>query len=53
MPCCSGVFETGLRIGEALGIHVEDLDLTRGDEHLTVIGKGNRSGRSCWTIPGW
>ncbi|SEJ94091.1 integrase/recombinase XerD [Deinococcus reticulitermitis] len=36
------VFETGLRIGEALGAHVEDLDLTRGDEHLTVVGKGNR-----------
>ncbi|MDK2014728.1 MULTISPECIES: tyrosine-type recombinase/integrase [Deinococcus] len=36
------VFETGLRIGEALGIHVEDLDLTRGDEHLTVLGKGSR-----------
>lgn len=36
------VYETGLRIGEALGAHVEDLDLTRGDEHLTVLGKGNR-----------
>ncbi|ABF45998.1 MULTISPECIES: tyrosine-type recombinase/integrase [Deinococcus] len=36
------VFETGLRIGEALGVHVEDLDLTRGDEHLTVLGKGSR-----------
>lgn len=36
------VFETGLRIGEALGSHVEDLDLTRGDEHLTVLGKGGR-----------
>ena len=36
------VFETGLRIGEALGAHVEDLDLTRGDEHLTVLGKGGR-----------
>ncbi|MFD2610802.1 tyrosine-type recombinase/integrase [Deinococcus taklimakanensis] len=36
------VFETGLRIGEALGMHVEDLDLTRGDEHLTVLGKGGR-----------
>jgi len=36
------VFETGLRIGEALGAHVEDLDLTRGDEHLTVLGKGSR-----------
>ncbi len=36
------VFETGLRIGEALGAHVQDLDLTRGDEHLTVVGKGER-----------
>lgn len=36
------VFETGLRIGEALGIHVADLDLTRGDEHLTVLGKAGR-----------
>ncbi len=36
------VFETGLRISEALGAHVEDLDLTRGDEHLTVLGKGER-----------
>lgn len=36
------VFETGLRIGEALGAHVQDLDLTRGDEHLTVMGKGER-----------
>lgn len=36
------VFETGVRIGEALGVHVEDLDLTRGDEHLTVLGKGSR-----------
>lgn len=36
------VFETGLRIGEALGAHVQDLDLTRGDEHLTVLGKGHR-----------
>lgn len=36
------VFETGPRIGEALGAHVENLDLTRGDESLTVLGKGGR-----------
>ncbi|MDV6376318.1 tyrosine-type recombinase/integrase [Deinococcus arenicola] len=34
------VFETGLRISEALNIHLDDLDLSRGDEHLTVLGKG-------------
>jgi len=36
------LFETGLRIGEALGIHVEDVDLTPDDEHLNVVGKGGR-----------
>jgi integrase/recombinase XerD len=37
------VFETGLRTSEALGVHVEDLDLTPDNEHLTVTGKGGRS----------
>lgn len=36
------VFETGLRISEALNIHLHDLDLTKGDEHLTVLGKGSQ-----------
>lgn len=36
------VFETGLRINEALNIHLDDLDLTKGDEHLTVLGKGGQ-----------
>lgn len=36
------IFETGLRISEALNIHLDDLDLTRGDEHLTVLGKGGQ-----------
>ena len=36
------LFETGLRISEALGIHVEDLDLRKDDEHLTVLGKGGK-----------
>jgi site-specific recombinase XerD len=36
------IYETGLRVGEALGVHIEDLDLTPDDEHLTVLGKGNR-----------
>jgi integrase/recombinase XerD len=34
--------ETGLRIGEALGLYVDDLDLTPDDEHLTVVGKGGK-----------
>lgn len=33
---------TGLRAGEALCLHIEDLDLTPDDEHLSVLGKGNR-----------
>ncbi len=36
------VYATGLRIGEALGLHVEDLDLTPDDERLRVLGKGGR-----------
>ncbi len=31
---------TGLRVGEALGLHVEDLMLHRDDERLSVLGKG-------------
>ncbi len=34
------IFETGLRIGEALGLYIEDLDLTPDDEHISVVGKG-------------
>lgn len=36
------LFETGVRVGEALAVHVEDLDLRPDDEHLRVLGKGNR-----------
>lgn len=36
------IYATGLRIGEALGIHVEDVDLTPDDERLGVLGKGGR-----------
>lgn len=36
------IFETGMRISEALSIHIEDLDLTLDDEHITVLGKGQR-----------
>lgn len=33
---------TGLRIGEALALHVEDCQLDRDDERITVLGKGGR-----------
>lgn len=36
------IFETGLRIGEALALHIEDVDLTPDDEHLHIVGKGGR-----------
>ena len=36
------ILETGLRVSEALGLYVEDLDLTRDDEHLRVVGKGGQ-----------
>jgi integrase/recombinase XerD len=36
------IFETGLRISEALGVHVEDLDLTPDNERLTLTGKGGK-----------
>jgi integrase/recombinase XerD len=36
------IASTGLRAGEALGIYVEDLDLSTDDEHLSVLGKGER-----------
>jgi integrase/recombinase XerD len=34
------LFETGLRISEALALYVEDLDLALDNEHMTVQGKG-------------
>lgn len=34
--------ETGLRVGEALGVHVDDLDLSVDDERISVLGKGGR-----------
>ena len=37
------VFETGLRIGEALELHKEDLDLTPDDEHLSMKGNGGKT----------
>lgn len=36
------ILETGLRIAEALGVHVEDLALRTDDERLRVLGKGGR-----------
>ncbi|MCW2601287.1 MAG: integrase [Frankiales bacterium] len=33
---------TGLRVGEALRLGVDDLHLARDDERLTVLGKGGR-----------
>jgi integrase len=36
------LYTTGMRVGEALAIEVDDLDLSRDDEHVTVLGKGGR-----------
>ncbi len=36
------LYTTGMRVGEALTIDVDDLDLSRDDEHVTVWGKGGR-----------
>jgi integrase/recombinase XerD len=33
---------TGARVGEVLALHAEDVDLTVGDERITVLGKGNK-----------
>ena len=34
------LFETGIRIGEALSLYIEDLDFTQDDEQMTITGKG-------------
>jgi len=36
------LYTTGMRVGEALAVEVDDLDLSRDDEHVTVLGKGGR-----------
>jgi len=36
------LLETGLRVSEGLFLYVEDLDLSLDNEHLTVVGKGNK-----------
>lgn len=35
------LYETGMRVGEALGIQFADLDFTAGIENVQVLGKGN------------
>lgn len=36
------LYETGMRVGEALGLQVSDVDLTPDDEKVRVLGKGQR-----------
>jgi len=36
------LYETGMRIGEALGLQRADVDLTTDDEKVRVLGKGGR-----------
>lgn len=36
------LLETGLRVSEGLSLYIEDLDLSLDNEHLTVVGKGNK-----------
>ena len=36
------LYETGIRIGEALGLLVTEVDLTQDDEKIRVFGKGQR-----------
>lgn len=36
------IFETGLRVGEALALCIEDIDLTLDNEHIQVSGEGDK-----------
>jgi len=36
------LYETGMRVSEALGVQYADLDLTPDDEKVRVLGKGQR-----------
>jgi len=37
------IYETGLRVSEALGIYYEDLTLTPDDDKIIIRGKGNKT----------
>ena len=45
--CCST--PPACAIGEALAIEVDDLDLSRDDEHVTVWARAAGGAPSCWT----
>ena len=36
------IASTGLRASEALGVHTDDLSMATDDEHLSVVGKGDK-----------
>ena len=36
------LYETGIRVGEALGLLASEVDLTQDDEKIRVVGKGQR-----------
>ena len=37
------LYETGIRVGEALGLLATEVDLTQDDEKIRVFGKGQRA----------
>jgi integrase/recombinase XerD len=41
------LYETGMRVGEAISLEVSDIDLTPDDELIRVMGKGGRE-RTVW-----
>ena len=36
------LYSTGMRVSEALAVHVDDLDLTVDDEHVVITGKAGK-----------